>query len=330
LEVVEGTGELRRSLERPVLTIGNFDGVHLGHRAILQTVVDRARSLGGEAVLFTFNPHPRKVLRPSEAPGLITTLDQKIELLEAAGIDVLIIESFDPEFAKLPPEDFVRGHIHRRIAPLEVYVGYDFHFGRDREGSMRLLTETGPQLGFSVTIIPEVTVGDRDVNSTRIRDLLAEGRTRETEHLLGRPFSARGSIVEGMRRGRKIGFPTANLAHQNEILPKPGVYVCEMRFLSDGDPPAGRVWPAVTNLGYRPTYEDQRDLVAEAHLLDFSGNLYGRRVDLSFLERLRGEEKFASPDALKEQIARDVAAGRKFFDERVEGVALPASPLEKT
>ena len=330
LDVVQGIEDLRRRLVRPVLTIGNFDGVHLGHRAILQTVTERARSLAGEAVLYTFDPHPRKVLRPDRAPSLIATLDQKIELLEAAGIDVLIVENFDLDFAKTEPEAFVREYIHHRITPVEVYVGYDFHFGRDREGSMRLLTETGPRLGFSVTIIPEVTMEDRDVNSTRIRQLLAAGQTAEAARLLGRPFSARGSIVEGMRRGREIGFPTANLAHENEILPKPGVYVCEMRFLDEGDPPAGSFWPAVTNLGYRPTYDDQRDLVAEAHLLDFSGDLYGRRVDLNFLKRLREEEKLSSPQALAGQIRRDVEAGRKWFAERNPMTEFPGSETELT
>jgi riboflavin kinase/FMN adenylyltransferase len=155
-----------------VLTIGNFDGLHVGHQAIMETVVERARALRGEAAVYTFEPHPRKVLQPSRAPGLLTTLEQKLELLEAARVDVTVVEPFTADFANTPPERFVRHHVHERMCPLEVYVGYDFHFGRDREGSMRQLTEMGPRLGFSVTIIPEVTVGGADVNSTRIRALL--------------------------------------------------------------------------------------------------------------------------------------------------------------
>ncbi|HIF97809.1 MAG TPA: hypothetical protein EYQ54_12415, partial [Myxococcales bacterium] len=224
MEFVRGTGRLSRPLKRPVLTIGNFDGVHLGHRAILEIVVDRARSLGGEAILLTFEPHPRKIVQPDRPPSLLATLEQKAELLDAAGIDVLIVESFDLEFAQTPPEVFVNEYIQRRIAPTEVYVGYDFHFGRDREGSMRLLAETGPRLGFSVTVIPEITMGERDVNSTRIRDLLGTGQVKEAAELLGRPFSVRGSIVEGMKRGRGMGFPTANLLPDNEMLPHAGVY----------------------------------------------------------------------------------------------------------
>ena len=326
MEFVRGTGRLSRPLNRPVLTIGNFDGVHLGHRAILEIVVDRARSLGGEAVLLTFEPHPRKMVQPDRPPSLLTTLDQKAELLDAAGIDVLIVESFDLEFAQTPPKVFVNEYIHRRIAPMEVYVGYDFHFGRDREGSMRLLAETGPRLGFSVTVIPEITMGERDVNSTRIRDLLGTGRVKEAAELLGRPFSVRGSIVEGMKRGRGMGFPTANLAPDNETLPSAGVYMCAVRFLDDGDPGRGNVVPAVTNLGYRPTFDDQRSLVAEAHLMDFSGDLYGRKVELDFLERLRPEQKFESIDALKIQIGRDVDTARSWFQEHPDEIPARDEP----
>jgi len=300
---------------RPVLTIGNFDGVHLGHRAILDTVIGRARALDGEAVLYTFDPHPRKVLQPDRAPELLATMDQKIEILEAIGLDVLIVEPFDLEFARTPPEVFVRDHIHARIAPVEVYVGYDFHFGRDREGSMRLLTETGPRLGFSVTIIPEVTFAERDVNSTRIRALLREGEVEEASRLLGRPFSIRGPVVGGMRRGRTLGFPTANLSTENEIMPGSGVYVCSVRFLDEGTPGRGEVLPAVTNVGHRPTFADRTGLIAEAHLIDFAGDLYGREIELVFVARLRAELKFEGPEALREQIARDVEAARAWHRE---------------
>jgi riboflavin kinase/FMN adenylyltransferase len=318
LELVRGTAALTRRLTRPVLTIGNFDGVHLGHRAILETVIERARARDGEAVLYTFDPHPRKVLQPNRAPDLLATMEQKIELLEETGLDVLIVEPFDLDFARTPPETFVREHIHQRIRPLEVYVGYDFHFGRDREGSMRLLTETGPRLGFSVTIIPEVTVGDRDVNSTRIRDLLSAGQVEEAALLLGRPFAIRGPVVPGKERGRGLGFPTANLAPTGEIVPGSGVYVCELRLVDDGDPAAGCVLPAVTNVGYRPTFEDQSELVPEAHVIDFEGDLYGRVVDLGFLTQLRPEQKFDSVDALRDQIGRDVEAARQWHGERIE------------
>jgi riboflavin kinase/FMN adenylyltransferase len=308
MRVVRGSAAIGPRPRRPVLTIGNFDGVHIGHRAILRTVTDRAHALDGEAVVYTFDPHPRKVLQGARAPGLLTTIEQKLELLAAAQIDLVVLEPFDAEFAKTPPEFFVREHIQARIAPLEVYVGYDFHYGRDREGSMRLLTELGPRLGFAVTIIPEVTIGSRDVSSSRIRSLLAEGAVEEAKRLLGRSYAVRGRVIEGDRRGRTLGFPTANLEPETEILPAHGVYAGRARILDQG---SAALFDAVTNVGRRPTFKADDPPLAEAHLLDFSGDLYGRRIELTFEARLREERRFSGPDELREQIARDVAAGRR-------------------
>lgn len=316
MEVIPGVGALGRALRSPVLTIGNFDGLHLGHRTIMRTVVERARVLGGESVVYTFEPHPRKVLQPERAPRLLMTLDQKLELLETLGLDVVVVEPFDRAFAATPPERFVREFVHARIRPVEVYVGYDFHFGRDREGSMRLLTELGPHLGFAVTVIPEVTIGGRDVNSTRIRDLLSEGRVEEAGELLGRPFAVRGEVTQGDRRGRSLGFPTANLAPEGEVLPAAGVYAGHVRFVDRGQPAAGSVWPAVTNVGVRPTFAGPGSParpVAEAHLIGFDGDVYGRRIDLAFEHHLRAERRFPDVDALREQIARDVAEARRWL-----------------
>lgn len=309
MRIFRGVSELDRPFRRAVLTIGNFDGVHLGHQAIIRQVVSRARALEGESVLYTFEPHPRRVLGSEASLRLLETFEQKMETLAAFGVDAVIAEPFDQAFAKVRPEEFVGEYVHARIRPVEVYVGYDFHFGRDREGSMRLLTERGPHLGFSVTVIPEVLVEGRDVNSTRIRQLLAEGAVEEASTLLGRPFRVRGRVTEGDRRGRTLGFPTANLAPETETLPAPGVYCGHLTRLSDGPPV--NPWPVVTNVGYRPTFRDGRDLVAEAHLIDFAGDLYGLGVDLSFAGRLRGEERFESVDALKAQIARDIEQARR-------------------
>lgn len=311
LEIFRGVSELDRALRNPVVTIGNFDGVHLGHRAILDIVIGRARALEGESVLYTFEPHPRRVLQPDSGLRLLETFEQKMETLESLGLDVIIAEPFDHEFAQLTPERFIEHQLHECIRPVEVYVGYDFHFGRDREGSMRLLTERGPRLGFSVTIVPEVSVDGRDVNSTRIRQLLAEGAVEEAAGLLGRPFCARGEVVPGDRRGRELGFPTANLAPRTEILPAPGVYYGHLRCLDPAAPGSARAFPAVTNVGVRPTFRDGRALVAEAHLLDFSGDLYGMEVDVCFEGRIRGEQRFEHVDDLRDQIARDVAETRR-------------------
>ena len=310
MRYIAGSASLELPLSRPIVTIGNFDGVHLGHRAILETVVGRAKDLGGVAVVYTFDPHPRKVLRPESAPGLLTTLDQKVELLEAAGVDVVIVEPFTREFARTEPKEFIERRLYAKIKPVEVYVGYDFHFGRDREGSMRLLTELGPRLGFSVTIIPEVTVDDGDVNSTRIRELLANGDPERAARMLGRPFTVRGEVVRGDDRGRTLGFPTANLDPENEVLPGSGVYAGHLRMLDDGEPARDAFLPAVMNVGRRPTFSGE-EMRAEAHILDFDGDLYGRRVELSFSVRLRAEKKFESVEALKRQIGADVENARR-------------------
>jgi riboflavin kinase/FMN adenylyltransferase len=309
--VIAGSALLGSPPPRAIVTIGTFDGVHVGHRAIMDTVVQRARALGGTAVVYTFDPHPRKVVSPGSAPGLLTTLEQKLELIAGTGVDLTVLEPFTIAFSGTPPEHFVREYLHPRLRPVEVYVGYNFRFGHQREGSMRMLTELGPWLGFAVTIIPEVTIAEEDVSSTRIRAALAQGEVGMAATLLGRPYPIRGLIVEGDRRGRTIGFPTANLEPENEILPAPGVYAGALRLLDPGRPAAGSTFPAVANLGRRPTFQTGDRLVPEAHLLDFDGDLYGRRVELSFESRLRAERRFSSVDALKEQIGRDVEEARR-------------------
>jgi riboflavin kinase/FMN adenylyltransferase len=316
MRVVHGSAALERPPRRAVLTIGNFDGIHIGHRAILRTVTDRARTLDGEAVVYTFDPHPRKVLQGDRAPGLLATTEQKLELLAAAQIDLVVLEPFTPAFARTSPESFLRDCVHARVSPREVYVGYDFHFGRDREGSMRTLTELGPRLGFAVTIIPEVTIGSRDVSSTRIRELLGAGEAQEAALLLGRPYAIRGRVVRGDQRGRTLGFPTANVAPETELLPGHGVYAGRVRLLDEpaaggAGPPAGARFAAVTNVGRRPTFKPDDPPLAEAHLLDFAGDLYGRRIEVTFEARLREERRFPGPDALREQIGRDVAEARR-------------------
>lgn len=313
MRVIPGAQAINEPLLRPILTVGNFDGIHVGHRAILETVVTRARARSGQAVVYTFEPHPRKVLRPDRAPGLLLTLEQKLELLAEAGVDATVVEPFSLEFASTPAERFVRENLYQRIRPLEVYVGYDFHFGRDREGSMRMLTELGPRLGFAVTIIPEVTMDDGDVNSTRIRQVLENGGVEKAALMLGRPYSVRGRVVEGRKRGRMLDFPTANLDAENEVLPAVGVYAGEFELLDEGDPARGSRWPAVTNVGRRPTFEDDGGVVVEAHCVGFDGDLYGRRADLRFLHHLREERRFEGVEALRAQIRADVEEARRLL-----------------
>jgi len=311
VRIARGSRTLEKPLERAVLTVGNFDGFHVGHQRIVATVTARARACDGQAAVYTFEPHPRKVLQPEHAPRLLTTLEQKLELFEAAGVDVAIVEPFDREFARLPAERFVHEVLHERIDPIEVYVGYDFRYGRDREGSMRTLTELGPHLGFSVTIVPEVKLGRRDVNSTRIRELLEQASVEEAGLLLGRPYRIRGRVVPGDRRGRTLGFPTLNLDAENEVLPQTGVYAGHVRFLDEGSPAAHSVFGAVTNVGRRPTFGGSPRVLTEAHLLDFAAEAYGRRIEVTFEHHLRAEQRFPDVDALRAQIAADAELARK-------------------
>ncbi len=311
MRVVPGSAALEKRLDHLVVTVGSFDGIHLGHRSILDTVVARARARAGTAAVVTFDPHPRKVLQPERSPRLLSTREQRLELVAAAGIDVTIVEPFTAEFARTPPERFVREYLHEGLRPEEVYVGYDFRFGRDREGSMRMLTELGPRLGFAVTIIPEVTIDGEDVNSTRIRELLAEGDVARAARLLGRPYALRGRVVRGEQRGRTLGFPTLNLEPENELLPEPGVYAGSVRFLDGGMPQRGALHHCVTNVGRRPTFDAGEAIVCESFVLDFDADAYGRRIDLAFHSRVRAERKFPGLDALRAQIAADVEETRR-------------------
>jgi len=310
VRVVHGSAALGGPLERCVLTAGNFDGLHLGHQSIVRTVTSRAKALRGASAAYTFEPHPRRVLQPERPLHLLLTLEQKLEHFAAAGLDVVIVEPFDRSFAALPAERFVREVIHRRIAPVEMYVGYDFRYGRDRAGSMRTLTELGPHLGFAVTIIPEVKLGSRDVNSTRIRQLLAESRVEEARALLGRPYIVRGRVARGQQRGRGLGFPTLNLDPESELLPARGVYAGFAEFMDDGAPPKGSRFGAVTNVGLRPTFGGAEELRAEAHLFGFGADAYGRRVDLSFEHALRPERRFPGVAELQRQIQADADQAR--------------------
>lgn len=314
MEVIVGSARLVEGVPAQggdVVTVGTFDGVHVGHREIMRTVVARARARGTCAVVYTFDPHPRKVLQGGDAPGLLTTLEQKLELLRELGIERTVIEPFDEAFARTAPEVFVRDVLHARLRPAEVYVGFNFRFGHHREGSKGTLTELGPRLGIEVTIVPEVTVEGEAVSSTRIRRLLAAGEVEHSARLLGRHYAIRGRVAAGDRRGRTLGFPTANVEHENEVLPELGVYAGRVRFLDPGDPPAGSELPAVTNLGRRPTFDRGERVLAESHLLDFSGDVYGRRVEVSFSDRLRAEQRFPDVDALRAQIARDASEARR-------------------
>ncbi|WP_129631186.1 bifunctional riboflavin kinase/FAD synthetase [Candidatus Oscillochloris fontis] len=303
--------EIVRSLapslaQRPtVLTMGKFDGLHLGHRQLISTAVRHARNLGFLSAVLTWEPHPNVILRPGTPPQLLSNLEEKIELIGSFDPDLLIIAPFT-EATKAIPADAYMAQICAALPLRELWVGEGFAMGRDREGDVPSLMAIGQQRGFAVGAASKVEIEGEVVSASRVRELLAAGQVERAAMLLGRPFGLRGTVVPGDQRGRVIGFPTANLdISANHVLPADGVYAC--RVLIDGTS-----LPAVTNVGLRPTFGLIQRTV-EAHLLDWSGDIYGRTLQITFLHRLRGEQKFAGIEALIAQIRQDAEHARQLL-----------------
>jgi riboflavin kinase / FMN adenylyltransferase len=308
MQVIFNLNEIRRPLTNPVLTIGNFDGVHKGHLALFDKVKDRAKAIGGQSVVMTFEPHPLKIMRPANGPQLITHTGQKLELIEKAGIDVIVCVSFDRDFAAIPARDFVSDILVKRIGIKEIVVGYDYTFGHNREGDINLLREIGNDVGFVVHLVGPVQIDHTLVSSTSIRRLVQEGRLAEAKVLLGRDFEVQGTVVKGQNRGgRLLGFPTANLNPHGELLPKKGVYA--VKLLIDDV-----LYDGVTNVGYNPTFGDT-GLTVETHVLDYSGDLLGKTIKVHFVKRLRDEKTFKSLEDLSDQIAQDIVQAKEVFRE---------------
>ena len=285
------------------VAVGNFDGVHRGHQALVAAAVARSRASGASAVVLTFDPHPARVLRPQAAPAALTTLAQKEELVAALGIDRLVVVPFDARLAALSAEAFAREVLQQALGARHVVVGESFRFGRGREGDPRRLEALGASLGFAVEVVPPLVEDGRPISSSRVREALERADVGEARKLLGRDYFVDGEVVRGDGRGRTIGVPTANLAPLEQILPAHGVYAARCR------PGAGAWHAAAVNVGERPTFGGGR-VRLEAHLVDFEGDLYGARLRVAFHERLRGEQRFESPDALVAQIRRDIEAAR--------------------
>ena len=292
-----------------VATIGNFDGVHLGHRRILETVVARARETGRPSIAITFEPHPLSVLRPDYAPRRLQTLRQKEEAIESLGVENLLVIPFTRDFSLTEPEEFVRSVLSERLAVSELFLGSHFAFGRGKRGNLALLTRMGPECGFIASGVEEVFFEGEPISSTRIRTAIARGEIERANAMLGRDYELDGLVARGERVGRKIGYPTINLEPENELHPADGVYVTQIDLRS-----FGRRFDCVTNIGRRPTvYEDYATTI-ETYVLDFSADVYGEKVRLFFFARLREERKFPSMTDLSEQIARDIEATREFFE----------------
>jgi riboflavin kinase/FMN adenylyltransferase len=301
------------------VTIGNFDGVHLGHQELLRRTVARAKTAGIPSVALTFSPHPIRFFSPRARFYEITSLEEKASLIAGFGIDTLVVESFTGEVGRMWPAEFAREILARRLRARYAIVGYDFTFGRNRTGSPAMLEEIGRELGFEVEVVPPLVRGGLIVSSTRIRELLLAGRVREAEELLCRPYRVSGPVITGAGRGRKLGYPTANIQYAQELLPLPGVYVVEVDV-------AGARTRGVANVGFNPTF-GENSLGVEVHLLDFHGDLYGQEVSISFRDRIRDERKFRSAEELVRQIEKDVqyARGMKLLTRRETGGREPDS-----
>lgn len=300
-----------RNIKNAVVTIGTFDGVHLGHQAIFKEMRRLAQEIGGETVVVTFHPHPRQVLSiGTERLRFICSQEEKLKKIEEFGIDNVLIIPFTKEFASTPSEDFIKDYIIDSIHPSIIVVGYDHHFGKNRMGDYEMLTQLGKQYSFRTVQVEAQDVNEVAVSSTKIRNFLWTGNVKAANELLGYPYSVTGIVVEGNKIGRTIGFPTANLDIPNEymMINNPGVYACQT--MIDGKP-----YNAMANTGLRPTVEDRTDgdFIIEVNIFDFNGNLYGKTLKVWFLDRIRDEEKFKGLEALKAQLEQDRKKVKEYF-----------------
>jgi riboflavin kinase/FMN adenylyltransferase len=307
MEVIRGLDRIPLQYDCSVVTIGNFDGIHLAHQGLLNKVVEEARKRHCSGVVLTFEPHPQKVLHPERRPFyLLTTLEEKLKLIEGLGVDAVILIEFTPEFSKTSAEQFVRSILWDRLHLKSLIIGHDTAFGNRKSGNQDFLRSMGQTLGFDVEAIDAVQLDGIVVSSTSVRHALQEGDVRRAMRLLGRPYNLSGIVVKGYKRGSEIGIPTANIESEKELVPALGVYavVAEM---------GGIRHPGVLNIGYSPTFGDNY-LTVEVHLLDFPREeLYGKAINVLFIDRIRDEMKFESPKELVKQIERDIERAKELL-----------------
>ena len=308
MKIFEDVQKVEEDLANVVLTVGSFDGIHLGHQRILQEITATAKRLNGTPAVLTMRPHPRQFLAPDHAPNLLTAEKKKFDLLERAGIEVLFILPFNKRTADIDPEAFVRDIVRGRCKSVAVVVGHDCRFGRGARGDFELLERLGPEYGFEVSQVPPLVVNAERVSSTLIRERILQGDLEGVELLLGRKYSILGEVISGRGMGSKIGFPTANVKPLHSAVPAQGVYVAEVIVNS-------KPWPSAVNIGIAPTIR-HGDETIEAHLIGFSGNLTGEEIEIVFHRRIRPEKKFPSVDALVKQIGLDVKCAAEYFKDR--------------
>jgi riboflavin kinase/FMN adenylyltransferase len=313
MKVINSLEEISTPFKRAVITIGNFDGVHLGHQALFHEVIEKSESLDGTSIAITFDPHPMRVLYKNNLPPLITLKEQKIELIERADLDVLVCIPFTKKFAQLTPREFVEDVLIRRIGMVAIIVGRDYTYGKNRTGNVGMLRTFAELFDFELILADWIqtsrSIGDR-ISSTKIRDLVTDGAVNKVQPLLGRFYQVRGTVASGRDRGGKLlGFPTANINLQDELCPKTGVYAVTVEYEQNQ-------YDGVANIGYSPTFDDHIFTV-EVHLLDFDKNIYGRKIKVNFIKRIRDELKFSNIGDLSDQIKLDVGEARKIISRMV-------------
>ncbi|GBD96879.1 riboflavin biosynthesis protein RibF [bacterium BMS3Abin06] len=309
MKIIDGLESLKQKMPYPVLTLGNFDGVHLGHQAIFRMLIEQAREKKGTSVVYTFVPHPLRVIAPQRAPKLLTTYKDKIKLIEECGIDVIICANFTKEFANISAGDFVREILCKALGVKEIFIGSNYLFGKGRKGSPELLKKLGKECGFTVTIINEIKINNATLSSSMIRNLIAKGRVDEAAKFLGRQYSVEGIVVEGAKRGKSLlDTPTANLLTANELLPEDGVYAVKV----DID---GKIYGGATNIGHNPTFKDKK-FSFETHVLDFKGRLLGKTLRIYFVKRIRDEIKFPGVEELGAQLKKDIEEIRNILKDQ--------------
>lgn len=305
MEIVRVREKIYQNFIAPSVALGNFDGVHLGHREILRRTVETAHGKGREAVVYTFDPHPRLVLNKAPEIPRITTPSERAEILEQLGIDVLILAEFTKEFASQTPEDFVQNVLVEELGTRNLFIGENYRFGKGRSGNANTLKKMARELGFIVHVVLPVRLGDAIVSSSRIRDHLTQGEIAQANLLLGREFTIGGRVVHGHHRGKGLGFPTANIKPEVKLHPPEGVYAIYCRV-------GELIRPAVMNIGYNPTFKDRR-VSYEVHILDFDQDIYGDFITAYMVDKLRNEMAFSSGEQLRAQIAKDVGRAREIL-----------------
>ena len=322
MNVYPSLAEAGSALRSASIALGNFDGVHAGHQALFAAAIEHAHARGAKAAALTFDPHPAQILAPAVAPPRLSSLATKLALMEQLGLDAVVVHPFTAEFAKLEPSAFADA-LFDQAGVREVVVGFDFTYGRNRAGTIETLTQAGRAHGAEVTVVSKVTVDGLPASSTKVRELLLEGKVEATAALLKRHYALSGAVVHGLARGRTLGFPTANLQLGEELVPAAGVYATLVEAHE-------RWWAAAANIGRKPTFGGDEALTVEFHLLDFQGDLYGQPLRALFIDRLRGEQRFAGIDALREQIGRDAQRARELAWASKPLVLDPAYALDST